>query len=634
MDEAGIKKVICKDYLRRKDTDYAIMINGKWGSGKTYFYDHALKDGISRISVPGSNKKYRAVYISLFGISATADLDICIRREYLNHQVVEGKSNKITEKVEKSVDAIIGGVADFFNVDSKRLVALCEWAEIPGNVVLVFDDLERSKIPMVELLGAINKYAVVDKKKVIVISNEEAVDKEFHRFKEKTVRFTLDYTPNRETVFNNIIESRNLSEDYKDYIKNNLSLITETFDNGGCKNLRTFIFFLDIFEYVYEYLSSHCQYKEDFLKGYMLFTIIFSIEYKNDNAEEKLKWFAEFLTQYGSSTLIDLSSRQNNGQGENDNTFLGQIQRYTEKCLRLLMGSAAIANYIQYGGFDESKFHEELKAEENRYELLNKTEYGKTLNKMMDWSLIEDNELDSVLDNVERFLKEDKYTPAQISVLYARYLQLKMNHILCKNLDDIIFFSAIDRRKDNWVYVYISDEKNTLYKWGRTKEVNNRIQYAKYKSLYDYILSIEKQKQEEDNAQENEDLITIITAGNLDQLAHYVRGMDSNRLLQLDIEKFFNALIHSSSEIQYYVIGVLEDILNKESHNDDEIKLFMGFVKNLKTNWSSKDPEIDFALYKYLDIENKMRFAIRKASKSGRIVITPKGEVFFNNMTN
>ena len=31
------------DYIRSDYTDYAIMINGEWGSGKTYFWDHKIK---------------------------------------------------------------------------------------------------------------------------------------------------------------------------------------------------------------------------------------------------------------------------------------------------------------------------------------------------------------------------------------------------------------------------------------------------------------------------------------------------------------------------------------------------------------------------------------------------------------
>ena len=34
------------DYVRADYTDYAIMINGEWGSGKTYFWNNKVKNKI------------------------------------------------------------------------------------------------------------------------------------------------------------------------------------------------------------------------------------------------------------------------------------------------------------------------------------------------------------------------------------------------------------------------------------------------------------------------------------------------------------------------------------------------------------------------------------------------------------
>jgi len=47
-------------YLKNKNhTDYAIMINGKWGCGKTYYIENELKERIKIL-----NLKY--IYISYF----------------------------------------------------------------------------------------------------------------------------------------------------------------------------------------------------------------------------------------------------------------------------------------------------------------------------------------------------------------------------------------------------------------------------------------------------------------------------------------------------------------------------------------------------------------------------------------
>ena len=41
------------DYIRADYTDYAIMINGEWGSGKTYFWNHKIKPKIESMQVGG-----------------------------------------------------------------------------------------------------------------------------------------------------------------------------------------------------------------------------------------------------------------------------------------------------------------------------------------------------------------------------------------------------------------------------------------------------------------------------------------------------------------------------------------------------------------------------------------------------
>lgn len=64
---------IVKDYLNQNNTDYAIFINGVWGSGKTYYVKNCLIPEINKFDFPSDNgienKKFKPVYISLFGLS-------------------------------------------------------------------------------------------------------------------------------------------------------------------------------------------------------------------------------------------------------------------------------------------------------------------------------------------------------------------------------------------------------------------------------------------------------------------------------------------------------------------------------------------------------------------------------------
>ena len=52
------------DYVRADYTDYAIMINGEWGSGKTYFWNNKVRNKIESMTL---NRKiiYNNIHVSI-----------------------------------------------------------------------------------------------------------------------------------------------------------------------------------------------------------------------------------------------------------------------------------------------------------------------------------------------------------------------------------------------------------------------------------------------------------------------------------------------------------------------------------------------------------------------------------------
>ena len=58
------------DYIEENIYNYAVMIDGDWGSGKTYFIKKKL---IPKINVKYKDKKI--IYISLYGISLLPEID-------------------------------------------------------------------------------------------------------------------------------------------------------------------------------------------------------------------------------------------------------------------------------------------------------------------------------------------------------------------------------------------------------------------------------------------------------------------------------------------------------------------------------------------------------------------------------
>lgn len=52
------------DYVRADYTDYAVMINGEWGSGKTYFWNNKVRNKIESMTL---NRKifYNNIYVTI-----------------------------------------------------------------------------------------------------------------------------------------------------------------------------------------------------------------------------------------------------------------------------------------------------------------------------------------------------------------------------------------------------------------------------------------------------------------------------------------------------------------------------------------------------------------------------------------
>ena len=77
-------------YVCDENAKYAILIDGAWGSGKTYLYEKYLVDKIDSVVVGKYERKHN-VYISLYGISCFVSLAKQLFTNYLIY--VKGNGN-------------------------------------------------------------------------------------------------------------------------------------------------------------------------------------------------------------------------------------------------------------------------------------------------------------------------------------------------------------------------------------------------------------------------------------------------------------------------------------------------------------------------------------------------------------
>ena len=386
-----IDKIII-DYVQSKDTDYAIMIDGEWGAGKSWYWDNVLTGQIKKIPTKDNTEEkpstYNVAKISLFGISSVDDLRIKIFEE-----TSAFFANKYVKTGAKLTGMVLNKVAGFFNVSetSAKDVSdlLSEFSVNLEHYVLCFDDLERIKIELlIELLGYINMLVEHDKVKVVFICNEnELKDVDYHKYKEKIVRFTHTIKADISKMVVEFAKGRN--EAYSRYISERKDFIAFVYQKGNCSNLRTLKYNLDIYEYIYDIIKETIQHDNgqhvNTIADYMLrLSMVYSIEFRRDNDEVKLKSLAAINKQwcYQIDTMDSLSrqsedndNKQKSQKKKSEAEKIVDYQRQIKKCYfanSYIFGSSMpMIEYLLTGYCDEDSMKSNIlriEAEAKRYE--------------------------------------------------------------------------------------------------------------------------------------------------------------------------------------------------------------------------------------------------------------------------
>ena len=215
----------------------ALMLSGGWGCGKTFLIDKIFK--------PSVTDKYAIIRISLFGIDTVDKLTNEVKRAWIYEKSSVFKAiDKVKNSSSKILNVFSGlaslaGAKDLadgvFAIDPLSFIKLENKIE-DKKVILVFDDLERSNLKTLELVGVLNDYCENQHFNIILIANEEKVDKSnserlsYYEIKEKLVQRTILYQPNFNSIIESIIEeNRDTDKEYYQFLSNNKDMVSSLF---------------------------------------------------------------------------------------------------------------------------------------------------------------------------------------------------------------------------------------------------------------------------------------------------------------------------------------------------------------------------------------------------------------------
>lgn len=452
---------IIEDYLRQDKTDYALFINGEWGSGKTFYLKNELFSIISGIDSFVADKKniyvkYIPLYISLFGVNEVSDIDKIILKERL--PFLDSKAAVIASNV-------IGKVGGFFGLDTKIEVSdVLEVWSVPNNYVLCFDDLERLDNNLLKkVLGYINKLVEHNYIKAIIIGDENKIDKcGFLKIKEKLIRYTIAFVPDIVIAYDNII--RPYADDYREYLQNQKSVIIDLYKKAKHINLRTLQFEVNGFEKVFRLVSKQ-RYNDyiEILNRLLFFTTIYIIEYKKGAEKQQLDLLNEVGNKYLSSLQLDPTDfllGRNNGQ-QDDQPQENPNEDYKDYIRSLYLDNGdivydyykSIVDLVHTGYLSENDLlieSKNIQEEINRNKLTREIEILRATNS---WNIMPDEEVQPMITEVLQEVKRGDFDLASYPSLFGWFIQLDYIGII--SLDDNIkdvFKKGIDIAKSRAKY--------------------------------------------------------------------------------------------------------------------------------------------------------------------------------------
>lgn len=232
-------------YMMNPDPQYAVLLKGKWGCGKTHFINHWI-DAYQKQEA--EDKVLEPVYVSLYGLSETKQITTAINR--VLYPILYGKAAKAGKTFLKFMSAIVlkcdvdwnkDGNSDFsmdLGLDALSIFKSEDEQVKKGNL-LIFDDLERCDIPMKKLLGYLNFFVEQCNCHLIVIGDEDKIaegenKKIFGEFKEKTIGREFEIATDIHSALDTFVNQTPKN----DFVVGHQEQIEKFFAMAECDNLR------------------------------------------------------------------------------------------------------------------------------------------------------------------------------------------------------------------------------------------------------------------------------------------------------------------------------------------------------------------------------------------------------------
>ena len=602
---------ILDEYVSNSKKQYAILIDGDWGCGKTYFIKNEYIN----------NRDDNKVYISLYGIKSKEEINKKIYYSIIEKRIkINKKLKKIGDEAGKLVELTVENIFNIKleglkNIDISGVISLFNDIK---KYILVFDDLERCDIPINEVLGYINEYVEHKNVKVIIIANEKEINKlnydnnyelkvmscmngnidfndntkitnnstnseaskitinelerrmeclyeenqRYKAIKEKLIGFTIKYEPDMSIVYDQLIsEYKEKNDILYDFLCEHKNIFLNIMDVNKCKNIRTMVYVLDSFENIYNKSISIINSKR-----------IMELVYRNTI-------FCAIGLKYGMKIERVLD-------GSLCNVSVSLYDDKSYKFKSFFTAFNFVSDYLITGKMDESKISQSV----NYYKELKFNDLDKDdpFYKLETYWVLDDNSIKDALESLKKNIINDKYDYRLFpKILYyvSRIENLKFEIDLINSIIDVMK-DRIEGKKIEYIdfheFVY-SEEVAKIYNT-HVEEFKEKI---KSTNIIENQKSIEKALESKDWGIELYDIVK-------ERRQTYLNKKEFMK--EFDIDKIIGKIKESDSNNIYYFKYCLDAIYD---------------FSNLKEYYSEDKENIE-KLIKALDDIDKTSFGVTK----------------------
>lgn len=298
------------------DPQYAVLLDGKWGCGKTFF----IKSWLDTFQTENEDE-LAPMYVSLFGVQTVKQIN-----DTINGLLFPFMNSKVY-KIGKTITKMVASAALRFNVDydgDKKSDGTVDFKldplmdllndkkkELKGRRILIFDDLERANIGVKELYGYINRFVEHNRFKVIVVCNStEITDIEtFNRFREKVIGRTFEIHSDIDAAINSFANEIPVSY----FVQRHILAIKEAFKLTGYSNLRVLRQCIRDFNQIFQgiHIDNGNSYQSKELFHFLIRFVVLYSEMSTSNKDIIANWKQRYAQSLASDRpeMLELKRR-------------------------------------------------------------------------------------------------------------------------------------------------------------------------------------------------------------------------------------------------------------------------------------------------------------------------------------